>query len=230
MKYCNHTSIPRLASALALGLSLLAGSAQAAPILSMTIEEIGVASGGVGTSALAGGGGWGNNFDSSGAFLAADAFFLSDGIDGALLMGTTQSNGAMSTGFIWGGLHFDFNTLKSAPGASITGGAMMLNLSGLVAEYVAGNLGFPASPDAGTLVTSVSMIDANHYYYTADWIHVFNNDVYLLSNQAIQPGWNGGGVTLHFEGIATTVPEPGTLWLLGASALGLMLSRRSKRT
>ncbi|HEX7972595.1 MAG TPA: hypothetical protein VF501_10405, partial [Thiobacillus sp.] len=44
----------------------IVSSAHAASIQSMTIEEIGVASGGLGTSALANGGGWGNYFSSAG--------------------------------------------------------------------------------------------------------------------------------------------------------------------
>lgn len=84
--------------ALGMGASL----AQAASIQSMTIEEIGLASGGLGTSGLAGGGGWGNNFSSDGTYMAPPAFFTSDGTDGAIIMGTTQANGAFSTGFSWG--------------------------------------------------------------------------------------------------------------------------------
>lgn len=216
-----------------LGMGLLCSHAHASIIQSMTIEEIGAASSGVGTSGLATGGGWGDWLPAGMNASTSPAFFISDGTDGALIMGTTQANGAISTGFNWGGVnHFEINTLKSAPSGSITGNTLFLDLAGLVAEFPLGNLGFPASPDASSLLTAVAMIDANHFFYTADWEHVFNNDVYDLTTLAIQPGWNRSKVVLHFEGIATlaTVPEPGTLWLLGASALGLMVSRRHKRS
>lgn len=203
--------------------------AQASIIQSLTIEEIGAASNGLGTSGLANDGGWGNYFSRSGAYMAPPAFFVSNGTDGALVMGTTQANGTISTGFIWGGNHFEFNTLNGAPSGSISSGVMSLNLSGLVAEFTRGNIVFPTPPDASTLVMSVSMIDATHYFYTADWTHIFNNDVYLLDTLAIQPGWNGSGVDLHLEGIATTaVPEPGTVWLAGAALIGMLGMRRKK--
>ncbi len=203
-----------------------------ASIQSMTIEEIGVASGGLGTSGLTNGGGWGNYFYSSGTYPASPAFFTSNGTDGALIMGTTQGNGAISTGFTWGGSHYEFNILKGAPSGSIAGGIMSLNLSGLVAEFTSGHTAFPAGPDAGTLVTSVSMIDASHYFYTADWVHVFNNDVYDLNTLAIQSGWNGSGGVIHIEGIATLAPVPEAetyaMMLAGLGLIGLIAHRRRK--
>lgn len=209
-----------------LAIGLASTSSQASVIKSLTIEEIGGASGGLGTSGLANGGGWGNWFASDGTYMAPPAFFISDGTDGALVMGTTQANGAFSSGFNWGGSnHFEFNTLKSAPSGTVTAGSMTLDLSALVAEFTLGHTAFPAPPDPSTLVTSVSMIDATHYFYTADWTHVFSNDVYDLNTLAILPGWNGSGVIMHLEGIAT-VPEPGTAWLVGTALLGLMGARR----
>jgi len=214
---------------LAIGLS--STSSHASIIKSMTIEEIGGASGGLGTSGLANGGGLGNWFTGDGTYMAPPAFFISDGTDGALVMGTTQANGAFSSGFNWGGSnHFEFNTLKSAPSGTVTAGSMTLDLSGLVAEFTLGHTAFPSPPDPSTLVTSVSMIDATHYFYTADWTHVFTNDVYDLNTLAILPDWNGSGVTMHLEGIATlediaTVPEPGTAWLVGVVLLGLLGAR-----
>lgn len=215
-----------------LGYCITTNVVQAASIQSMTIQEIGIASGGLGTSALANGGGWGNYFSSPGTFTTPPAFFVSDGADGALLMGTTQANGAISTGFIWGGNHFDFNTANGAPSGSIAGGVMSLDVSGLVAEFPLGNLAFPTTPDPATLLTHVSMIDANHYFYTADWVHVFNNDVYDLTTLAIQPGWNGSGAVLHLEGIATLAPVPEAdtyaMMLAGLSLVGLTAHRRRR--
>jgi hypothetical protein len=229
----NMKKITTMLCGIAMGWCMAASVAQAASIQSMTIEEIGVASGGLGTSGLASGGGWGDWLPIGTYTSTSPAFFVSDGADGALIMGTTQANGAISTGFNWGGInHFEINTLNGAPSGSITGGVMSLNLSGLVAEFPAGNLAFPASPDVPTLLTSVSMIDANHYFYTADWTHVFNNDVYNPTTLAIQPGWNGSTVILHFEGIATLVPVPEAdtyaMMLAGLGLVGLMAHRRRK--
>lgn len=213
--------------ALGMGASL----AQAVSIQSMTIEEIGLASGGLGTSGLASGGGWGNHFSSDGTYMAPPAFFTSDGTDGAIIMGTTQANGAFSTGFNWGGSnHFELNTLKAAPSGTITAGSMTLDLSGLVAEFTLGHTAFPSPTGAATLVTSISMIDATHYFYTADWTHVFDNDVYDLNTLAIQPSWNGSGVTMHFEGTATLVPEAETyaMMLAGLGLVGFIAHRRRK--
>lgn len=147
------------------GLSLACAPSHASIIQSMTIEEIGVASGGLGTSGLASGGGWGDWLPAGMNAPNSSAFFISDGTDGALIMGNTQANGAISTGFNWGGgNHFEFNTLKSAPSGSITGNTLFLDLAGLVAEFPLGNLGFPASPDPSSLLTAVAMIDANHFF------------------------------------------------------------------
>jgi len=218
----------------ALGCCMAASVAQAASVQSMTIEEIGGASGGLGTSGLAGGGGWGNWYTDQGTTMAPPAYFLSDGVDGALIMGTIQANGAISTGFIWGGNHFYVNTLNGAPSGTVIDGAMPLNLSGIVADFSAGNTVFPIAPDAGTLQTSISMIDANHYFYTADWTHVFNNDVYDSNSitNAISPGWNGSSVTLHLEGIATLslVPEADSyaMMLAGVGLVGVMANRRRR--
>lgn len=225
--------ITRMLVVIALGCNMTSGMAQAASIQSITIEEIGISSGGLGTSALANGGGWGNYFSSPGTFMASPAFFVSDGTDGALIMGTTQTNGAISTGFNWGGSnHFEINTLNGAPNGSITGGAMSLDLSGLVAEFTSGNTAFPFPPDAGTLQTSASMIDANHYFYTADWTHVFNNDVYDLTTLAIKTSWNGSGAVIHLEGIATLAPVPEAdtyaMMLVGLGLVSLVAHRRRK--
>ena len=79
---------------------------------------------------------------------------------------------------------------------------------------------FPLFPDAGTLLTSVLQLDVNHYFYTADWSHVIT--------AAEAPPFAGLPVSWHLEGIAT-VPEPGTGWLVGASLIGLLGTRRKKQ-
>ena len=196
-----------------LGIGLASAQAHASIIKSMTIEEIGVASGGLGSSAVSNVGG---EFFAAGAF--SDSGFISAGsLDGAIIMGQVQGMNAFTPGFTFFVIPGLPNTLNGAPSGSITGGAMTLDLSGWGAWW--GNIQFAMSPDAGTLLTSVSQTDANHYYYTADWSHA-------ITAVDATP-FTGIGTKWHLEGIAT-VPEPGTFWLLGASALGLMVSRRRK--
>ena len=200
--------------------SLASNLTQASVIQSMTIEEIGIASAGLGTSAIASGGGWGNWQNQFGNTTTAPAYFIGNGIDGGIKMGSTQTNGSISQNIVWSGILGNINTLNGAPNGSISGGVMNLDFSGLVAEYFAPiNLAFNISPDSDSLITHVAMINASHYYYTADWSHVITS--------AETPAFAGFPVSWHLEGIAT-VPEPSTLWLIGASALGLTVSRRRK--
>jgi hypothetical protein len=217
----------------ALGCCMLASGAQAAAIQSMTIEEIGTTSGGLGTSALAGGGGWGNWQDQFGNITAAPGYFTSNGTDGGIKMGFTQTNGSISQNIVWSGNVGNINTLNGAPSGSISGGVMSLSLAGLVAEYFAPtNLAFNISPDSDSLVTHVAMIDVHHYYYTADWTHVANNDVINTSNNTIHSGFNNSTTIIHLEGIATLAPVPEAetyaMMLAGLGLVGFMASRRRK--
>ncbi|MEQ1662859.1 MAG: PEP-CTERM sorting domain-containing protein [Thiobacillus sp.] len=191
----------------------------------MTIEEIGVASGGLGTSALSADGG---NFIFDTSF--PSAFSSAGGSDGAILPGVTQGDGAFTPGFLFATLTVTPNTLIQPVNAYIdAGGNLILDLSGWQANVEIPSSGttlgtFVQFPDPGTLVVSFSRIDDKRYYYTADWSHA------LTESEDMGRGFQGIPALWHIEGIATETPEPGTLWLLGASALGLMLSRRSKRT
>lgn len=207
--------LKQFARYLLLGIGLASAQSHASIILSMTIEEIGVASGGLGTSAASNAGG---EFFAAGA--PADSGFVSAGSgDGAIIMGQIQGVNIFTPGFSFSGIPAFPHTLNNAPTGSILGGAMALDLSGWGTLW--SGIEFILFPDAGTLLTSVSQLDANHYYYTADWSHVITS--------AETPAFAGFPVSWHLEGIAT-VPEPSTLWLLGASALGLMASRCRKNT
>lgn len=190
----------------------LAGTASHASIIkSMTIEEIGVASGGLGTSALSNAGG---EFFAAGA--PADSGFISAGsLDGAIIMGQAQGLNAFTTGFTFFGMPALPHTLGGAPTGSITGGTLVLDLSGWGTRWA--DLEFILFPDPGTLVTSISHLDANRYYYTADWSHVITS--------AESSVFAGIPVSWHLEGIAT-IPEPGTAWMVGAVLLGLLGARR----
>lgn len=207
--------LKQFAGYLLLGIGLANAQSYASIIRSMTIEEIGLASGGLGTSAVSNAGG-----EFFAADTPADSGFVSVGsVDGAIIMGQTQGMNAFTPGFSFFGTPAFPHTLYSAPTGSISGGAMALDLSGWGTLW--SGTEFILFPDAGTLLTSVSQLDANHYYYTADWSHV------ITSAEATP--FTGISTRWHLEGIAT-VPEPSTFWLLGASALGLMVSRRRKHT
>ncbi|WP_296889479.1 PEP-CTERM sorting domain-containing protein [Thiobacillus sp.] len=225
--------ITKTLAGIALGCCMASSVAQAASIQSLTIEEISTASGGLGTSALAGGGGWGNWQDQFGNTTAAPAYFTSNGIDSSIKMGSTQASGSISQTIVWSGKLGNINTLNGAPSGSISGGVMNLNFAGLVTEYFAPtNLAFNISPDSGSLITHVAIIDASRYYYTADWTHVANNDVINTSSNTIHSGFNGSTSIIHFEGIATLAPVPEAetyaMMLSGLGLVGLMAYRRRK--
>lgn len=200
-------------------MSMASAPSHASVVQSLTIEEIGVASGGLGTSA---------NFAIGGEF-KVDEFsrgpfgFVSAGsTDGKLLMGRRQGPGAFTPGF--GVLDdptlVDFfpNTLNYAPtGWVFEGGPplMVLQLQGFGMLLYGTN--YPM-PDFGVFAPLLQ-IDETHYYYTADWAHTITP----LENSQ----WAGLTFTWHLEGIAT-VPEPGTIWLVSGTLLGLLGTRYRK--
>ncbi len=192
---------------------LAAASTHASIIQSMTIEEIGVVSGGLGSSMASGNGGEFALFGDPPSWRFASA----GSRDGTIVMGRTQGTNAFSSGFILFGVLALPHTLNGAPTGSITGATLALDLSGWGARW--SNLEFMLFPDPGTLRTSVLRLDADRYYYTADWSHVIT--------AAETPPFAGVPVSWHLEGVAT-VPEPGTAWLVGAAMLGLLGARRRK--
>lgn len=198
---------------LLLGIGLASAQSQASIIQSMTIEEIGIASNGLGTSGISNVGG---QFTAAG--LVADGFVSAGSIDGAILMGHMQGVNAFTHGFTFFDTPALPHTLHGAPTGSITGGSMVLDLSGWGTLW--NGIEFTLLPDAGTLLTSISQLDSDRFYYTADWSHVITS----AENNAFA----GIPVTWHLEGIAT-VPEPGTLWLAGIALSGLIWARRAKR-
>ena len=199
---------------IALGCCIASNVTHASIIRSMTIEEIGVASGGLGTSAASFKGG---EFFAAGT--PADSGFNSAGShDGRIIMGQTQGLNAFTLGFTFFGTPA-FPHTNVAPTGSIVGGSMTLDLSGWATLW--SGVEFPLFPDAGTLLTSVLQLDAKHYFYTADWSH-------LITAAEATP-FTGFPTNWHLEGIAT-VPEPGTGWLVGATFIGLLAARRLKPT
>lgn len=201
---------------LAFGCCVASGMAQASVIKSMTIEEIGFASGGVGTSAAKLGGG---QFSFIGSMPSSFTSFASS--DGAMLMGKSQNDGEFTTGFLFfPGVFINPNTQAGAPSGLVNSdGALILNLTGWGVNVSSGFGYFPLPPDIGTLITSLAIKDTNSYYYTADWSHQ------LTTNDDPSGAFVGATAFWHLEGIAT-VPEPNTLWLLGVSALGFMITRK----
>lgn len=222
--------ITRTLAGVALGCCVASSVAQAASIQRMTIEEIGVASGGLGTSTNVSIGGEARAYDTNGnLFTGSPYFFVSAGsTDGAIVMGSLQTDGAFTLGLTQGsGYPGKLNTSRGAPSGSITSGVMALDLSGFTAEF--GGLSFSLSPN-NNLVTAVSIIDANHYYYTADWSHVVaNGEVFDLTTGATNTAFTGWLLAGHLEGIAA-VPEADTyaMMLAGLGLVGLMAHRRRK--
>jgi len=230
MKYTTKTL-----AGIAFGCCIASSLAQAASIQSMTIEEIGGTSGGLGTSSLASGGGFGDWIPSIGPYTPTPAFFVSAGSSsGAMIMGTTQANGEFTLGTNWNGQSVLLNTLLGAPHGSISGGVLSLNLSGLVAEFPGVDLTFNLTPDVGLPVTSISEIDATHYYYTADWTHLIigSGDVYNTTSGIWALGWAGSTVVMHLEGVVTLAPVPEAdtyaMMLMGLGLVGLMARRRRR--
>lgn len=208
------------AGCLMLGMSSLNGQAHASFVKSMTIEEIGVASGGLGTSLTRDGGG---RFSLDTLQSIGSLSFGSAGsTDDAILMGTSQAAFAFTRGFLFGGfLPVTLDTLPGAPRAQIENGVLTLILSSWGAN-VQGMGYFNLPPDPGTLVTDVAYTGMGSYFYTADWRHQITP-----SDDPTGGALSGLTTYWHLEGIAT-VPEPGTAWLVGVALLGLLGARRRK--
>ena len=204
----------------------LSHMAHAANIESLLIGEIGLLSGGVGTSAEQSGGGYFSAYTPTLPF--GGASFASQGsVDGVLLMGTVQGMGDFSSGFLWQGQTAYPTTLNGAPSGNITHGIMTLDMSGFTGEW--DGISFSAAPDPGTMATAVSLIGNGVYFFTADWSHL------VTANDAVPDFFHGMTFDLHLEGIAVTqlaapVPEAETyaMMLAGLSMVGLMAHRRRK--
>lgn len=191
--------------------------AQAAEIQSMTIQEIGTISGGIGTSVDVvpyGHAGWFNGVTTLGTPVLStnENFFSAGSTDGAIFMGVQQANNAFASQTLNG---YNLNTLPAAPSGAITGGVMSLDMPGLRVE--AQGMSINTSPQS--LTTSFSRISANRYFYTADWTHVANNDVSSLSTGTAIPQANGYTWQMHMEGVAQIVPTitPGNKTIVSMS-------------
>ncbi|MDP2029966.1 MAG: PEP-CTERM sorting domain-containing protein [Thiobacillus sp.] len=207
-------AISKTLAGIALSCCVTTNVAHASIIQSMTIGEIGIASGGLGNSAL---------YNVGGEFYI-EGFLMEAGFDsagssaGAIIMNQIQGINAFTPGFAFFDIPALPHTLNGAPSGSISDDILSLNLSGWGAQWNGTDFAF--APDAGTLLTSIAQLDANHYFFTADWSHVITTDE-SAAFAGITTGW-------HIEGIATTIPEPGTGWLVGIALLGWVGVRRRK--
>ena len=226
-------------------LAVAATGAQATQVTSLTIEEIGVASGGLGSSAASSVGGTFFFQNISGAQPnGASVGFNFTSPAGANVIGPAQGNGAFATPFAYGGALplFAFypnscganNPTVSCAGSGATasngisadysGAGLTINLANWGGYYNVFQTQFPLGPDAGTLLISASAVDANNqFFYTADWQHTIT--------QAEGGASFGGSVAdWHIEGVGTVaaVPEASTygMMLAGLGLVGFAVRRR----
>lgn len=208
---------------------VIASGAHAATVQSMTIEEIGVASGSLGTAANQSVGGEAALYDNNGNLFANSGFFSAGSIDGRIIMGATQANDFFTPGVVLLNIYpGEINSLRGAPSGSIINGVMNLDISGFSAEY--GGHSYSMSPD-NNLVTSILMIDKDRYYYTADWSHIIRDgEVFRLSTGDPVNMFSDWLIVGHLEGVATLapVPEPETyaMMLAGLGLIGLLTTGR----
>lgn len=217
--------ITRILAGVGLACCMAAPGVHAAPLTSLSIGEIGLLSGGLGSSADQLGGGVFSAYYNLG--LIGSASTVSQGsTDGAILMGTVQGPGDFSTAFLWQGQTAYMTTLNGAPSGSIANNQMTLDMSGFTGEW--NGVSFNASPDSGTLTTAVSLIGNGVYFYTADWTHL------VTARDSVPAFYYGTTFDLHLEGIAVTslapVPEAQTyaMMLAGLGLVGMMAHRRRK--
>lgn len=235
-----------LLAAMALPLCVIS-VAHAAPITSMTIQDVG--SGGL------------NNYSStldgiSGAFrfstindntyLGASLFYGDIAANPGPAMGeidTSQANPnqTFTSGFIFAGSMFIPETLGAiVADISVVNGLPQMTIDSLpfAGTFFSTPEGilFPLAPQSSApadcagnslpwqplTVQWVNQIDANHFNYKVGWSHCIT--------EAESAAFSGLLAYWRLEGIATTaVPVPAALWLLGSGALGLVPFVRRRR-
>jgi hypothetical protein len=246
-----------ICTALAVAMGVV-GTANAASVVSMTIEEIGTASGGLGTSTnggstpLNGGIFFFSNTVSNppvanGSANSPAVNFVSAGsTDGKITNGTTQQNNDFSLGFAWGGAGTAFSFLPNSAGSSLTcatagtgcsgtglvashaGTTLTIDLSSWGGWYKPFNFQFPLFPDTAATVTA-SALGAGSL--NADQFYYTMDWSHLIT--AAENGFFAGNIAdWHVEGIGTiaAVPVPAAVWLFGSGLVGLVgIARRKQK-
>ncbi len=166
------------------------------------------------------------------------------GAVGIIANGVGQADNNISTGFLFGGVPFDINTIPlSGPDGitgSIVGGVLSMDLSAWGGVWQnTGAHRFILGPD-NNLLTSVEYIGTSagvdSWYYTADWSHTITaaedfSGAFDEFGDPIYLGFTGNRADWHLEGIATSVaavPEASTygMMLAGLGLVGFAVRRR----
>ncbi len=236
-----------ISSAIAAVIGVAASNASADSVASMSIEEIGTASSGLGTSAAGTGGG---------VFYFSTEAQIPDGSNSSspttfnftsppgIINGTNQT--AVSTSFLYGGTTALYTFQPNSCGASkpctptsptglaatYNAGTLTINLNDFGGFYKLFNAQFPLFPDSVQQALKVSAsalgagsLGADQFYYTLDWSHTITSAENSL--------FGGSVADWHLEGVGTlapaAVPVPAAVWLFGSGLLGLVgVARRKK--
>lgn len=160
------------------------------------------------------------------------------GAVGIVADGVGQNVNTISTGFNYGGLAFDMDTMgtNAKPAGGVV--ASIADNNTLVIDLAAwggywagtGSHHHMLNPDAGTLVTSLENVGGT-WYYTADWSHTITLAEDYNDGIGDYNGFAGQRADWHIEGQLSNValvPEASTygMMLAGLGLVGFAVRRR----